>query len=189
MLHTVIRASMDRASIASPVLEDVALSPTGADLGDDGQDDVLGGHALAELATDVDGHGAEGLERQRLGRQDVLHLRRADAEGERAEGAVRRRVAVAAHHGHARLGQAELRADDMDDALLDVAHRVQPDPELLTVAAQRVHLHLRDRVGDRAGRRRDVVVLRGQGEVRTPDRATASRRPSNAWGLVTSCRR
>ena len=38
-------------------------------------------------APDVDGHGAEGLERQRLGRQDVLHLRRADTEGERAEGA------------------------------------------------------------------------------------------------------
>ena len=47
----------------------------------------------------------------------MLDLGGADAEGERAEGAMRRGVAVAADDGHAGLGQALLGADDMDDAL------------------------------------------------------------------------
>ena len=47
---------------------------------------------------------------------------------------------VAADDRHAGLGQAELRADDVHDALLDVAERVQPDAELLGVAAQRLDL-------------------------------------------------
>ena len=67
------------------------------------------------------------------------------------------------------LGQAELRADDVHDPLLDVAERVQADAELLGVAAQRLDLGARDRVGDRLVpvERRDVVVLGGQGQVGT----------------------
>ena len=42
--------------------------------------------------------------------------------------------------GHAGLGEAELRADDVHDALLGVAHRVEADAELLAVAAQRLDL-------------------------------------------------
>ena len=41
---------------------------------------------------------------------------------------------VAADDGHARLGEPELRADDVHDALLGVAQRVQPDAELRAVA-------------------------------------------------------
>ena len=55
---------------------------------------------------------------QALGRQDVLDLARADAEGQRAKGAVRRRVAVPADHRVAGLRQPELGTDDMDDPLL-----------------------------------------------------------------------
>ena len=62
---------------------------------------------------------------QRLGGQHVLDLARADAEGQRAEGAVGGGVGVAAHDGHARLGEALLGADDVDDALARVAHRVE----------------------------------------------------------------
>jgi hypothetical protein len=47
----------------------------------------------------------------------VLDLGRADAEGQRAEGAMRRGVAVAADDGHARQGEALLRPDDVHDAL------------------------------------------------------------------------
>ena len=84
-----------------------------------------------------------------------------------------RGVGVAAHDGHAGLGEAELRADDVDDALLDVAERVQPDAELGGVLAQRLDLGARHRVGDRLVpvERRDVVVLGGQGQVRAADRA------------------
>ena len=61
----------------------------------------------------------------------------------------------------------ELRADDVHDALLDVAHRVQPDAELLAVAAQCLHLGPRDRVGDRLVDvdRRHVVVLGGDRQI------------------------
>ena len=60
---------------------------------------------------------------QRLGGQDVLDLARPDAEGERTERAVGGGVAVAADDRHARLGPALLGADDVDDALVRVAHR------------------------------------------------------------------
>ncbi len=90
--------------------------------------------------------------RQRLGGQHVLDLAGADAERERAEGAVGGGVGVAADDRDARLGQPELRADDVHDALLDVAQRVQPHAELGAVAAQRLQLGAGDRVGDRACR-------------------------------------
>ena len=70
------------------VLDDVALPAAGADLRDDGEDQVLGGDALGQFAVDGDGHGLERAMRQRLGGQHVLDLAGADAEGQRAEGAV-----------------------------------------------------------------------------------------------------
>ena len=86
--------------------------------------------------------------RERLRREHVLDLARADAEGERAERAVGGRVAVAAHDRHARLGQALLRADHVHDALAGVAHAVEADAELLAVRGEHLHLLARDRVGD-----------------------------------------
>ena len=77
-----------------------------------------------QLAVDVDRHRLERPQRQRLGGEHVLDLRGADAHRQCAERAVRRGVAVAAHDRHARLGQAQLRSDDVHDALFDVAHRV-----------------------------------------------------------------
>ena len=68
------------------------------------------------LPSTRDAHVLGRLLDQRLRGQHVLDLRGADAEGQRAEGAVRRGVAVAAHDGHARQGQALLGADHVDDA-------------------------------------------------------------------------
>ena len=45
----------------------MALSATGADLGDDGQDDVLGRHPGRQRTVDVDRHRLEGPQRKRLG--------------------------------------------------------------------------------------------------------------------------
>ena len=70
---------------------------------------------------------------QALRGQHVLDLARADAEGERAERAVRGGVAVAADDGHARLGEPEFRADDVDDALVRAVQAVQRDAELAAV--------------------------------------------------------
>ena len=156
------------------VLEHVALPAAGADPRDDREDDVLRRDAVAQLSVHRDGHGLERPQRQRLRGEHVLDLGRADAERERAERAVRRGVTVTAHHRHPGLRQAELRPDDVHDALFDVTHRVQPDPELRAVLAERVHLRLGDRVRDRQldVDRRDVVVLRRDGEVRPAHGAT-----------------
>ena len=123
----------------------------------------------------------------------MLDLTGADAEGKRADRAVRRGVRVAADDRHARLSQSELRADHVHDALPGVAHRVQPDAELGGVLAQRLNLRAGDRVGDRAVRagerhagagdagRRHVVVLGGDGQVRAA--YLAARRAQAVEGL------
>lgn len=58
-----------------------------------------------------------------------------------------------------------LRADDVDDALVGVTHRVEADAELVAVAAEGLDLDLRHGVGDGARRRGDVVVLGREREV------------------------
>ena len=85
-----------------------------------GERHVLRRDARGELALDRDRHRLGPHLGQRLGGQHVLDLARADAEGERAEGAVGGRVAVAADDRHARLGPALLGPDDVDDALVGV---------------------------------------------------------------------
>ena len=155
------------------VLHDVALAATGAGVGDEGEHHVLGGHALGQAAVDRDGHRLRAGLGQGLGGQDVLDLGGADAEGDRAEGAVRGGVRVAAHNRHAGLRQAELRADDVHDALLDVAERVQAHAEVGAVLPQGLDLGAAHRVGDRLVPvdRGDVVVLGGQRQVGAADRA------------------
>ena len=112
------------------VLDDVAGGAVDADPADDAQNQVFGGDAVREGAFGANLHGPRpGLE-QALGRQDVLHLRGADTEGEGAEGAVGRGVAVAANDGLAGLGVALLRADDVDDALAGAVDVIERHAEL-----------------------------------------------------------
>jgi hypothetical protein len=157
---------------AAPVLDDVPLAAAGADLGDDGEDDVLGAHAGRQFAVHGDRHLLGPVLRQGLGRQDVLDLAGADAEGERPERPVGGGVAVAADDRHARLGQPQLRADDVHDALVAVAHRREADAELGRVLPERLDLRAADRVGDGGQdvEGRDVVVLGRHREVGTAHR-------------------
>ena len=76
-------------------------------------------------------------------------------------------VGVAAHDRHAGLREAQLRADDVDDALVGVAQGVQANPELTGVLAQRVDLGATGDVGDGAVNvdRRSVVVLGCESQV------------------------
>ena len=143
-----MRPSIDqRADRLAGIFERVAGAAGGADLADDGEDDVLGGDAVRQLAVD---HGAHvlrfGLD-QRLRRQHVLDFRRADAVGERAERAVGRGVAVAAHQRHARQRKALLRADDVDDALALVELVVIFEVEELRVLGEIGDLRLALRIG------------------------------------------
>jgi hypothetical protein len=90
----------------------------------------------------------------------VAHLAGADPEGEGAEGAVRGGVTVAAGDGHARLGQAQLGADHVDDALPPAVEVEQRHPGVPAVPHE-VHRHLLgQRVAERTvlgGGRHDVV--------------------------------
>ena len=72
------------------------------------------------------------------------------------------------------LGQPELRTDDVHDALVGVAQRVEPDAELGAVDAQRLDLGAGDRVGDRQVDvdRGHVVVLGRDRQVGAADRTT-----------------
>ncbi|SKX94667.1 Uncharacterised protein [Mycobacteroides abscessus subsp. abscessus] len=101
----------------------------------------------------------------------MLDLRCPDSHCERTEGTVGRRVTVTADNRHSGLGQSQLRTDDVNDALFLVAHGVQADTELFTVASQGVDLRARHRVGD--GQvcvdRRHVVILGRDRQVRPVD--------------------
>jgi hypothetical protein len=121
---------------------------------------------------------------QGLGGENVLDLAGADAEREGTERAVGGGVAVAAHDDHARLGEALLGPDDVDDALERVADAVAGDAELGAVGPQHVHLAGGDRVGDGlvepgGG---DVVVHRGHGEVGPADGAAGEAQPVERLG-------
>src|SRR3954447_14367829 len=90
------------------VLDDVSDRAVDAHLPDGAEDEILGGDAEAEVALVADAHRLGlGLD-EALGGEDVLDLARADAEGQRAERAVRRRVAVAADDRKAGWVAAEL---------------------------------------------------------------------------------
>ena len=132
MLQTVIRPSIDRrADRLAHVFDDVSGAARGAGGADDRKGDVLGRDARAERAA-----------RPRPSCSSTCFWisvwvastcstsRRADAVRQGPEGAVGRGVAVAADDGHAGLGPALLRADDVHDALPDVVDAVVFDAEV-----------------------------------------------------------
>ena len=169
---------------AAAVLDDMTLGPVGADPGDDGQDDVLGSGPGGQVAVDAHAHRLERRDGQSLGGEHMLDLTGADAESQCPEGAVSGGVGVAAYDGHARLGQTQLGADGVDDALIGVAQGVQAHTELGAVGAQRLDLGAAGDVGDRQVdvERGGVVVLGGQGQVGTADPATRQTQPLEGLG-------
>ncbi len=90
----------------------------------------------------------------------MLDLAGADAVRQRAEGAVRGSVAVAADDRRARQREALLRADHVHDALALVALMEVLDAEVARVGCQRLDLDAAVLVGDALGAvgRRHVVV-------------------------------
>ena len=94
----------------------------------------------AQLAVDVDRKRLRLALQQALRREHVADFRGADAEGQRAERAVRARVAVAADDGHARLREPEFRTDDVHDAAIGVPQPQQLDAELARSSSRAAHL-------------------------------------------------
>jgi len=122
-----------------------------ADRRDERQHQVLGGHPAVQPAGDLHPARLRRPLEQALGGQDLLHFRRADAEGQRAESAVGGGVAVAANHGHAGLGEALLGTDDVHHALVLAVHAVAGNAEVLAVLFELLELFGGNRVGDRQG--------------------------------------
>ena len=83
-----------------------------------------------------------------LGRQHVLDLAGADAEGECAEGPMGAGVAVAADDGRSRERQAQLRTDHVNDALAAALDVVKRDSELTAVGSQGLDLAAGEGVAD-----------------------------------------
>ena len=165
----------------------MSLPTAGADLSDDGEDEVFGRDTGLEFPGDVDGHGFERFEGECLGGHDVFDFGGADAECHGTERAVGGGVGVAAHNGHAGLGGAKLGSDLVDDALVDVPHGVEAYPEFFAVFPQGRDLGAGDTVGDfgqvtgfNAGGG-DVVVFGGEVKFRMPEGAAG--KPEAVEGL------
>src|SRR6185437_5718424 len=124
------------------VLDDVSGAPRDADPADDREDQVLCGHSRRKLAADVDRQRPRLSLQQTLGGEYVTDFSRADAECQRAERSMRARVAVAADHGLAGLGEAELRPDDVHDAAAGVTQ-----PQKLHAEGGAIDLELTDLAG------------------------------------------
>src|SRR5687768_17973605 len=103
----------------------------------------------------------------------MLDFARADAKGERPEGAMRRGVAVATDDRQARLCQPLLRPNNVHDALANIADAEQRYAELLAVLPKHFDLLNRKWVGPRlvAVDCRHVVVDRRERQVRAAHRA------------------
>ena len=116
---------------------------------------------------------------QALRGEDHLDLARADAERERPERAVGRRVGIAADDRHAGLRQAQLRSDDVDDPLVGRAEAVERDPELRAVLVELADLVGGHRVEDRQAARvgRGGVVGRGDRQLGPAHREAALAKP------------
>ena len=119
---------------------------------------------LGSCAVDADAHVLGFALDQRLRGEHVLDLGRADAVRQRAEGAVRRGMAVAANDGRAGQREALLGADDVHDALALVVLVEVLDAEVARVLGQRLDLDAAVVVVDALGAigRRHVVVDDGQ---------------------------
>jgi len=170
-----------RADRRAVVFDRVPHSATGADPRDDREDHVLGVDAAPEPPRHGDAHDLRFSLPERLRGHHVLDLARADAEGERAEGAVRRRVRVATDQRDAGQRQSLLGPDHVDDSPPGVADTEVADVLRGGVPRERVDhaLDLGVRRG-RSGRGRHIMVGGREREVRTPHPAARALQPAES---------
>src|SRR5438105_11255796 len=127
----------------------------------------------------MDQHGLRRALRQRLRRQNMLDLRSANTERQSAECSVSARVTITAYDSHARLRESELRAYDVDNALLGRVHVKQANLKFAAIFLQCFDLFFRDRIKNwRASWfGRDIVVNCGDRPKRLADLATSDAQP------------
>ena len=138
------------------IFEDVARAPGNSNLADDRQNEIFRCHAARPLAVNFNFHRLGFELRQTLGGEHVLNFASADSKRERAECAVRGRVAVAANNCLSRLRDAKLRPDDVNDPLILTVQVEKMHAVLLAIARERFELAQCVRVENR-----EQAVLRG----------------------------
>ena len=125
-----------RADGRAAVFEHAAGSAADADARDQVQNDVLRADAVLQRAVDPHLIGLRGRLQQALRGEHMLDLAGADAERQRAESAMGCGVAVAANDGHARLRQALLGPDDVNDSLFFAVRPEAGNAEIAAVLFQ-----------------------------------------------------
>ena len=174
MLQTVKRPSMLRPRMVEPAYSMTwPVPPAAPILAMIARMTSLACTPGASAAVDRDAHVLRLGLPQRLRRQHMGDLGGADAEGERADRAMRRRVAVAANYDHSGLAQALLGPDHMHDALPAVL-----EAEQRHAGRPRVSLEILDHGsasglidgGEVAAKRRYVMVGRRERTIGTTHR-------------------
>ena len=108
----------ERTDRLACILDRVAGSAIGPDLPNDAENKIFRRDSFRQGALNIDEHGLGLALGQALSRQNMLDLGSTHAKGQRAESTVGAGMTVAAHDRHAGLSQAQLRPNNVDDALL-----------------------------------------------------------------------
>ena len=170
-----MRSSIDIARIVEPPYSTTnPVAPPKPSLAIKRQHDVFRRHTGMQRTGHIHGKGFERRLQQALRGEGLLHFARPNANRQRAECAVRRRVAITTHDGHTWLRQPQFRADDVHDALVFAREAVACDSELAAVVLERIDLSLHDAVedGQATARRRNRVIDRRHREVRAANPQT-----------------
>ena len=124
----------------------VADAALGAKPGDDVKNDVLGVDAGRKVAFDVDPSHLELVHCHGLRGEDIADLGRSDSEGDRTEGAVSGGVGIPTSDSRARLGDALLGTDDVNDALPSAREIEIGHAEIVGIAAKLFDHGVRERI-------------------------------------------
>ena len=133
--------------------------------------------AVAERAVDRDAHALGPLLPERLRHQHMRDFGGADAEGEGAESAMRRGMAVAADDRQSRQRQPLFRRDDMHDALAGIVEPDQANPGAPVLSSNWRSIRASLGIGDAFGAIAGGNVMIGDAEVSARDARRARRAP------------
>ncbi len=140
------RQSLDRRPV---IFDRMPGRAPGANLADDRQNDVLRLEPRAKAPGHLDSKRCRPKSLpERLRRQNMLNLTRADSKRQRTECSVCARMAVPANNSHSWKRQPQLRPDHVHDPLPPARNVVKRDSELRAVGPHRLHLPPRQRVGN-----------------------------------------
>ena len=138
------------------ILNEIAGSAAGGELGHQVERHILGRDALAQCSVDSDAHRLGFLLKDALRGHHHLHLGSADAKGHSPHRAVGGGMRIATDDGHTRQRQSLLGTYYMDDTIILRHHAEMRQSEIGRIPGQHIHLLLRYRVCDGL-----VLIVRG----------------------------